>query len=523
MSWLAVHARRWRAVTPATGLVRWLSSNAADKFQEVTASDIQRFQELLGPDGVVTSEDRLESYRVDWMRKYRSESPVALLPRSTREVASVLRHCSARNIPVVPQGGNTGLVGGSVGIAREVTLSLSRMNQVVSIDESSGIAVVEAGVVLQHLEDALAKHGLAAPVEFGARGSCQLGGMVATNAGGMRVLRYGSLQGCVLGLVCVLADGEVVDLMGGGARSDTALRKDNTGFALKNLLIGSEGTLAVVTRVALLCPPAPASHQVALLACPTFDAALGVLRLARRHLGEILASFEFFDAACADVTARHGVQNPLAAGDRDPWPVYLVVETHGAREEHDREKLEDFLGAAMEDREGGGGLVGDGVMAEGSEQADAIWALRERITESMAREGRVYKYDVSLPPHAIYQLVEATRARVAAACPGAQAFGFGHLGDGNLHLNVVAPQDARDLTEVLEPWVYEQVRNEGGSISAEHGLGRMKRDAVLYSRTPSAIAAMARVKRALDPQGLLNPGKVLPEWAITAAECDKCE
>jgi D-2-hydroxyglutarate dehydrogenase len=368
------------------------------------------------------------------------------------------------------------------------------------------------------------------PLDLGAKGSCHIGGNVATNAGGLRLLRYGSLHGSVLGLEAVLADGTVLDLL-------TTLRKDNTGYDLKQLFIGSEGTLGLITAVAIHCPPRPLAVNVSYLAVPSFEAAQQVFVAAKRDLGEVLSAFEFLDRESLDITLRHlpGAKDPLPSCQA---PFYLVVETSGSSAAHDSEKLERFLEDVM-----GQGLVLDGAVAQDGTQARQMWHLREGITEGLRHRGAIYKYDVSLPIPQMYRLVEDMRGRLAAAFPGQagsssssssggsgssrssndsssssskdwppiRVAGYGHLGDGNLHLNISAPSYSEELRQQIEPFVYEWTASHRGSVSAEHGLGFMKASCIGYSKPPAAVAVMRAVKAALDPNGILNPHKVLPQ------------
>jgi len=471
-------------------------------FARLLPSDIEWFEGVLGKSGVVTDEDALAPHNSDWMHKYRGSSKLMLKPHSTLEVSEILSYCNMRQLAVVPQGGNTGLVGGSVPMHDEIILSLAAMNQVVSFDETSGALVAEAGCVLQALEDKVAKCGWMVPLDLGAKGSCQIGGNIATNAGGLRLLRYGSLHGSVLGVEVVLADGGKLDLL-------RTLRKDNTGIDLKQLFVGSEGTLGVVTAVALQCAPAPASVQSVFLAVPSFEAVTQVLLAARRQLAEILSAAEFLDDVCMSCVLEKlpGVSNPLPARS----PFYMLLETHGSDAGHDTEKLERFLESAMS-----AGCVADGAVAASAAQAAAMWRLREGIAEAMGKTGSVYKYDVSLPVSGMYRLVDAVRSRLQAELPAREAGppvvgGYGHVGDGNLHLNVAVPGGyTPEVEALLEPFVYEHTTDARGSISAEHGIGVMKPHALKYSKDASSIRLMRKIKSLVDPRGILNPYKMLP-------------
>jgi len=357
---------------------------------------------------------------------------------------------------------------------------------------------VQAGVVLEKLNGFLGDHGLMVPLDLGAKGSCHIGGNVSTNAGGLRLLRYGNLHGSVLGLEVVLPQegGTVVDLGYSGA-----LKKDNTGYDLKHLFIGSEGTLGLVTKVALACPPKPSAVNVAFLGLGDFESVLSTFRFARQKLGEILSSCEFLDAGSLQVTRQNlGLKSPLE-GD---YPFYMLIETSGSKSEHDEEKLQDFLENLMSD-----GRVLDGAVASSpSRQSDEIWGLRERIAEALKKDGYNYKYDISLPLTCFYTCVEDMRKRLGDDV--IRCVGYGHVGDGNLHLNITTPDYSKEVMNKIEPYVYEWTSRYNGSISAEHGLGFKKRNFMHFSKPDIAITIMHQLKPIFDPKGILNPYKVLP-------------
>ncbi|XP_002723770.1 D-2-hydroxyglutarate dehydrogenase, mitochondrial [Oryctolagus cuniculus] len=463
-------------------------------FSAVSEQDLAAFERIV-PGRVVTDPDELQAFNVDWLRMVRGSSKVLLRPRTTEEVSRILRHCHERNLAVNPQGGNTGMVGGSVPVFDEVILSTALMNQIISFHGVSGILVCQAGCVLEELSQYVEARDFIMPLDLGAKGSCHIGGNVATNAGGLRFLRYGSLRGTVLGLEVVLVDGTVLDCL-------TTLRKDNTGYDLKQLFIGSEGTLGVITTVSILCPPKPKAVNVAFLGCPGFAEVLQTLSTCRGMLGEILSAFEFMDAQCMKLVGQHlGLASPV----RDS-PFYVLVETAGSGAGHDAEKLGHFLEHVL-----GSGLVTDGTMATDQRKAQTLWALRERITEALSCDGYVYKYDLSLPVERLYDIVIDVRARLG---PNAKnVVGYGHLGDGNLHLNVTAEAFSASLLSSLEPYVYAWTAEQRGSVSAEHGLGFKKKDVLGYSKPPAAVQLMRQLKALLDPKGILNPYKVLPTQA----------
>lgn len=470
-------------------------------FASINADDIAYFKEILGEKNVILDEERLLDANTDWMRKYRGSSKLLLQPRSTEEVSHILKHCSSRCLAVVPQGGNTGLVGGSVPVFDEVIINMGSMNKIISFDKVSGILVCEAGCILENLISFLDNQGFIMPLDLGAKGSCQIGGNISTNAGGLRLVRYGSLHGTVLGLEAVLANGSVLDMLG-------TLRKDNTGYDLKHLFIGSEGSLGIVTKISILTPPKLSSVNLAFLACKDYYSCQKLLLDAKRKLGEILSAFEFLDRNSMDLVLNHleGVRNPLPPSVHN---FYVLIETTGSDESFDREKLEAFLLRSME-----GELISDGVLAQDINQGLSFWRIREGVPEALMKVGAVYKYDLSLPIEKMYDLVEEMRARLG---PAVNVLGYGHLGDGNLHLNVSLPAYDDAVFAKIEPFVYEWTSKHRGSISAEHGLGLMKAEKIYYSKSSESVRVMAFIKKLLDPNGILNPYKVLPS-SLTSAE-----
>uniref|UniRef100_A0A0E0LI02 Probable D-2-hydroxyglutarate dehydrogenase, mitochondrial n=1 Tax=Oryza punctata TaxID=4537 RepID=A0A0E0LI02_ORYPU len=451
-------------------------------YSVLNSDDVSYFKSILGESGVVQDEDRVAVSNVDWMGKYKGSSQLLLLPKSTAEVSKILSYCNSRRLAVVPQGGNTGLVGGSVPV----------------YDEVNGILTCEAGCVLENLSSFVENKGFIMPLDLGAKGSCHIGGNISTNAGGLRFIRYGSLHGSVLGLEVVLSDGTVLDML-------TTLRKDNTGYDLKHLFIGSEGSLGIVTKVAILTPAKLPSTNVAFLSCNDYISCQKLLLAARRCLGEILSAFEFMDRHCINLAMKYleGVHNPLPAS---PYNFYVLIETTGSDESYDKAKLEAFLLRSMED-----GLVADGVIAQDISQASNFWRIREGISEASVKVGAVYKYDLSIPVEKLYDIVEEMRNRVGDM---GQVLGYGHLGDGNLHLNILSTKYSDKMLAQIEPFVYEWTSKQRGSISAEHGLGLMKAEKIHYSKSSEAVQLMASIKKLLDPNSILNPYKVLPQSVL---------
>ena len=462
-------------------------------YSEVSNEDLAAFRSILDPNRVVQDGDEISAHNQDWMGDHQGASKLLLKPKTTREVSEILAHCNSRKIAVVPQSGNTGLVAGSVPVFDEVILSMSLMDQVITLDETSGILVCQAGCVLEKLDHFLSEKGFMMPLDLGAKGSCLIGGNVSTNAGGLRLLRYGSLHGNVLGLEVVLADGTVVDCL-------TSSRKDNTGYDIKHLFLGSEGTLGVVTAVSILTPYLPQSVNVALFGCRSYEDVQNVFKAAKRMLGEVLSAFEMMDHACIKIVEEQfGLHNPIGENN-----FYVVVETSGAEMSHDEEKLTKFTEWLM-----GENLVQDGTIATDKQKIDNIWTLRESITLGLIRQGYTFKYDVSIPVPRLYEIVETLRERIGDKV--LNIVGYGHIGDGNLHLNIVTPEYDKEIHKQLEPYVYEWVRDCSGSISAEHGIGLKKAKYLHYSKSAECIDVMKNIKKLFDPNGILNPYKVVPE------------
>ncbi|TFK41008.1 hypothetical protein BDQ12DRAFT_678737 [Crucibulum laeve] len=477
----------------------------------VTESDITHFATILSPSSLLstlsptsTSPEELDQFNNDWMGRFRGNSTTVVKPKTTQEVSEILKRCYEKRIGVVPQGGNTGLVGGSVPVNDEVILSLANMNKVRSFDPVSGILVADAGCILQSLTDYVAPHNHIMPIDLGAKGSCQIGGNVATNAGGLRLLRYGSLHGTVLGLEVVLPDGTILDQL-------TTLRKDNTGYDLKQLFIGAEGTLGVITAVSILTPPAPQASNNVILALPSFDKVLPLYQVVKQQLSEILSAFEFIDRTAYDLAVKHGQGRALSDEDVEGAECFVLVETSGGRREHDEEKLSHLLETLFEADKP---LINTGVLSQSPAQFSSLWALREGVTEAVSKEGKAYKYDISVPLSSFKDVVDGTREHLHSRGllhdkAVKHVLGYGHVGDGNLHLNIVADAYLPEIEDALEPYIYQVVASHRGSISAEHGIGAMKTHALHYSKDKVSIGLMKKIKEMFDPRGIMNPGKVL--------------
>jgi FAD/FMN-containing dehydrogenase len=439
----------------------------------------------LGPGGVLTDPDVLAGYTVDWTGRWRGHTPAVVRPRSTPEVAAVLQTCRAAGVGVVPQGGNTGLVGGSVPRSGELVCSLRRLDHLAPVDAETGELVVGAGVTLEAAQEAARAAGWDVGVDLGSRGSATIGGMLATNAGGEHVLAHGSMRDQVIGAEAVLADGTVVGRV-------PALRKDNTGYRWDGILAGSEGTLAVITAVHLRLVRLLPQRAVALAGCDDLEATVRLAGRLRRDVTGLVALEAFFAAGCALVCDHFGLPWPLP----ERTEVLLLAEAAAAADEPDpAERLAAALAGARE--------VRAGVLASDDASRRRLWRYREGHTEAINARGVPHKLDVALPPARLPAFAAEVRSAVQARRPGAEVFLFGHVGDGNLHVNVVGPDPDDDAVDRA---VLELVARRGGSISAEHGIGVAKVGALELVRRPGELAAMRAVKAALDPTGILNPG-----------------
>ncbi len=465
---------------------------------------LDTLRRLLGPAAVFTAAADLEPYVVDWRGVYRGTAAAVVRPANTDQVAAVMRLCAETGTPLVPQGGNTGMCGAAVPGAggNEIVLSLARMNRVLEVDPLNNTLTAEAGCVLAAIQQAAAEADRLFPLSLGAEGSCQIGGNLSTNAGGVNVLRYGNMRDLVLGLEVVLPDGRIWNGLRG-------LRKDNTGYDLKHLFIGAEGTLGIITAATLKLFPRPAASATAWMAVRDPQAALQLLALMRRHCNDRITAFELISRHSLELVWKHipGTRDPLA----EPYPWQVLTELADAGDEATlRGDLERALEAALHD-----GLVADAVIAENRGQAQALWHMRESIPEGARQEPvMVYRHDIAVAVGRIPAFIREAQAALEARFPGVRLICFGHLGDGNLHYNAYLPERLRndaaaraahDVTET----VYDIVQQYGGSFSAEHGIGLSKVAELARYKSPVELDLMRTVKRALDPQGLMNPGKVL--------------
>jgi FAD/FMN-containing dehydrogenase len=441
-------------------------------------------------------------YLHEWRDRYVGVSPLVVRPGTTAEVAEILRLCNAARTAVVPQSGNTGLVGGQIPFegGTEIVLSLDRMTAIRVVDADGFALTAEAGVTLAAVQEAARGAGLMFALSMASEGSACLGGALATNAGGLAVLAYGTARAQVLGIEAVLADGRVL----GGLSS---LKKDNTGYDLRDLLIGSEGTLGIITAATVRLVAPPRDMATAFVALSSVAALVPLFRLAQEHAGSGLTAFEFMSARAMEFVTKHGQPAVPLSDSGAPCSVLLEVST--AEVDRAQPLIEALLAAALEH-----GLISDARLAASAAQQAAMWRLREQMSDVQKHEGGSIKHDVSLPLARVPEFLERAAAVVETVCPGARPVPFGHLGDGNVHYNVSQPVGA-DKAAFLALWepmseaVHGLVAEMGGSISAEHGIGRMKRDALLRFKDPVALEMMRAIKSALDPNGILNPGKVL--------------
>lgn len=446
-----------------------------------------RFADVVGVDHVLTDAGLRASYEVDWTGRFRGEARAVVRPANTGDVAAVVRLCADEGVALCVQGGNTGLVGASVPTDGSVLLTTARLRDLDAVDEVSAQVTVGAGVPLVTLQQHVRASGLDVGVDFAARESCTVGGMVATNAGGERVLRYGTMRAQLLGIEAVLADGSIVSRL-------TGLPKDNTGYDVVSLLAGSEGTLGIITKVRLRLVPLHASRAVALIAVDGTAAAVDLVRTLRDRLPTLEAAELFYADGLALVREQTGLPAPFA----DDHAAFVLVECAGRADPTD-----ELLAALGETT-----AVQDATVATDPRGRHALWAYRESHTESINAAGVPVKLDVAVPLPALAETVDALPAAVHGAAPSARTILFGHVNEGNLHVNVL---DAVDEAEAVSDAVLKVVASYGGSISAEHGVGRAKRDWLHLSRSAEEIAMMRAIKSSLDPRGLLNPGVLLPE------------
>jgi len=464
---------------------------------------VEQMRAIVGADAVLDAGGDIDAYAIDWRRYYHGKPIAVVKPGSTAEVAAVVRLCAQTRTPIVPQGGNTGLVGGATPdeSGNQLILNLSRMNRIRALDLANNTLTAEAGCVLAALQQTAFENDRLFPLSLASEGSCEIGGNLSTNAGGTGVLHYGNTRELALGLEVVLPSGEIWDGLRG-------LRKNNTGYDLKHLFIGAEGTLGVITAAVLKLFPLPRGRATAIVAIDSARKAVELLSRVQARCGERLTGFEFFSQFCVDLVTKHypACQSPFAGR----FPNYVLVELSDSQPDVEVQSLlEETLGEAIEQ-----GLVTDVVMAMNAAQSRQFWVLRENMSEAQAAEGRNIKHDVSVPISSIADFIDAADAAVERVFTGVRLVTFGHIGDGNLHYNISPPPGMSGdafMGQIAEvnAVVHDIVARFNGSISAEHGLGKLKREEITRYKSALELDMMRRVKAALDPAGIMNPGKVL--------------
>ncbi|KAL9649175.1 hypothetical protein ABK040_004196 [Willaertia magna] len=464
-----------------------------------------------------------KSYNKDWTGQFEGHSPLILRPRTTEQVSKIVKYCYNNNIVIIPQGGNTNLCGASIPLDQEIRpqliLSLNLMNEIISFNKENATLICQSGCILEQLNKYFLENNLSfqMPLDLAAKGTCQIGGNIATGAGGIRYIRFGSLHANLLGLECILPNGDILNTI-------KEIRKDNTGYHLSHLFIGSEGTLGIITKVALKIPLKLKANNVMLLGVNSFHQVKEIIQLAKLELGEIISAIEFFDSQCMELvsesihhtTIHHTTNNntnnnttthnnELFNGEK--YNFYMVLETQGSNQIHDEEKLNNFFEKVLSNN-----LAEDGNLAFDETQALHLWKYRESISENLKRRGHVYKYDISLPLQNMYDIVIEMRNRLNQHFNNntnlVEVYGYGHLADENLHLNITSSKYDEKVKELIEPFIYEYINKCNGSISAEHGIGLLKKDYLKYSQSNVAINLMKSMKKMLDPKNIMNPNKI---------------
>jgi FAD/FMN-containing dehydrogenase len=459
---------------------------------------LDRLAAVVGEKNVTRDAQGMQAYMREWRGLWHGSSPLVLRPSSTEEVSAILAICNETRTPIVPQSGNTGLTGGQIPQDGEVLLSLDRMTRIRDIDPANNTITVDAGVILKNAQDAARAVDRLFPLSLAAEGSCRIGGNLATNAGGLNVIAYGNARDLCFGLEVVLADGRIWN----GLR---ALRKDNTGYDLKNLFIGSEGTLGVITGAVLKLFPLPESQATAFIAIPSGNAALDLLSLAQSRSGGRVTAIELLPKLGLDLVHKH-YATMLPLPNATPWTVLLELSGSG---DLDR-ILQALLGEAMDD-----GIVTDAALAQSEAQRSAFWTIREQLVEVQRLEGASLKHDVAVPVSRLPELLEHGHRAITAVLPAARPMPFGHLGDGNIHFNVLQPEampgeEFLALTDAIAARLYDIVLGLGGSPSAEHGIGRQKRALLAEIKSPVELQMMRSLKSLFDPRNILSPGRILP-------------
>ena len=463
---------------------------------------LQKLKNALGPKGWIEDKEIIEPYLLEERGLFRGESSLLLKPKNTEEVSKILKLCNEYNIKVVPQGGRTGLCGGTIPSenGQEIMLSLERMNKIKDLNEANFTITVEAGCILNTIQNIADEKNFLFPLSLASEGSCTIGGNLSTNAGGINVLRYGMARDLVLGIEVVLANGEIWSNL-------TSLRKDNRGYDLKQLFIGSEGTLGIITSAVLKLFPAPRNIETALFAIPNTDAAIELLGLARNASADLLNAYELVSRIGMEMVIKHipGAKEPI----KDKYEWYVLIEFSSSSKNNLRQQMEDLFELALNKK-----IVFDGVIAESTQQRKELWVLRDGLNEAQKPEGGSIKHDISVPINNVSKFIDSASKCVKKFIPSSRVVAFGHIGDGNIHFNISQPLK-QDKNEFLNKWndvnklVFDIVESLNGSFSAEHGIGKLKRKELRTYNPKIEIDLMKSIKSTFDPNNILNPGKVL--------------
>lgn len=464
---------------------------------------LETLRTLLGDKGFTQDAATMAPWLTDWRGKYHGSAAAMLSPNSTKQVSEIMKLCSIHNISVVPQGGNSGMVAGATPdkSGSQLLLSLRRLNDVRKIDTDAKLATVGSGVILEHFHQLATSHGLRFPLTLGGKGSATIGGLVSTNAGGTQVLRHGNMRQLVAGLEVVLPDGQILDDL-------APLKKDNRGYDLRHLFCGAEGTLGIVTAATLHLVPAAPARQTAWVGLPSIYHCLRLLRMLDERLKDELEGFEIIPQSCLDAVLQHIPQTRAPLATSYPW--YALIELVGDHASFLRQSLEESLFGAMEQ-----GIISDAALAKNDQESEAFWRIRDSISGASRSEGPALQHDISVPVEQMPEFIETNPARIAKAFTGARCLSFGHLGDGNVHHHVKPPEDVDGAAWLLEYGtdisreVYRHVIELGGSLSAEHGIGQMKRDVMAELDSPARLSALRGIKYGIDPRNICNPDKLI--------------
>ncbi len=463
-------------------------------------ADIAKLRAIVGVSGIRTTSEDLAPFLTDWRGNYTGRAFAVVMPANTDDVAAVVAHCNDTNTPIVPQGGNTGLVGGGIPdtSGNAIVVSLKRMNRIRHIDVANSAMTVDTGVILEHIQTVASENGFLFPLSLAAEGSCTIGGNLSTNAGGTAVLRYGNTRDLVLGIEAVTPDGKIWHGL-------KALRKDNTGYDLKHLLMGAEGTLGIITAAVLKLYPLPKHTCTAMVAIPSTGAAVRLLTAVREHLGDRLTGFELMSRRCIEHVIHYFPQTAEPFAAMHSWQVLIQLADTMATS-----PLAETLNAALTPMFEQG-EVQDAIVATSGAQAKAMWNIRERIPDAEKRHGKSVKHDISIPISRIAEFIDVATEKLNTTFPNAEVICFGHVGDGNLHYNLSFPgtSPTPEQSHEANRIVYTLIDEMHGSISAEHGLGQLKREEITHYKSVVEMDMMRAIKRALDPKGIMNPGKVL--------------